>query len=336
MDTPPQIRNYITISIAVFLGFMGLVLYLLVNILKKRAILKRLNKSLVEYSAQLEEANAVNEKHNEELEVLLAERTKKLVQSERQAAFGQLIQGIVHNLNNPLCSIYGCLQLVEEKFKDFSRIDREGEILSTSKQTFETIKRYASLTKASAEKLSSMITSMMAKSRSDKSDELEVKDLNRIIQLEAEFLDADHRFKHNTRKSFNYYDGKLMIEVIPSEIAQIFQNLINNSLDAMYDREDAEITVTTSTKDDFALLTVSDNGPGIPEEIISKLFDPFFTTKPKTDDESVTEPKGTGLGLYTCHETIKTYEGSIEVDTIPGETTSFTVSIPLCRDSEDE
>ena len=336
MDTPPQVRNYIIVSIAVFIGFSGLVLYLLVNILKKRAILKKLNESLVEYSGQLEEANSVIEEHNAILEELLEKRTKKLIQTERQAAFGQLIQGIVHNLNNPLCSVYGSLQLIEEKFKDFSQVDREGEIYSTSRRTFETMKRYAALTRGSAEKLSAMITSMMAKSRSDKSGELEVKDLHKIIRLEMDFLEADHRFKHEVSKSIDFYEGELKIDVIPAEIAQIFHNLIQNSLDALHQQADAEIIISTTRQGDFAAFTVSDNGPGIPEEDLPKLFDPFFTTKPASDDESAVEPSGTGLGLYTCIETIKTYDGKIEAGNIIGGGTSFTVEIPLYKEAEVE
>jgi len=336
MDTPPQVRNYIIISIAVFIGFSGLVLYLLVNILKKRAILKRMHESLLEYSGQLEEANSVIEEHNALLEELLEKRTKKLIQTERQAAFGQLIQGIVHNLNNPLCSVYGSLQLIEEKFKDFSQVDREGEIYSTSKRTFETMKRYAAMTRGSAEKLSTMITSMMVKSRSDKSDELEIKDLHKIIKLEMDFLEADHRFKHDVVKSFDFYEGELRIEVIPPEIAQVFHNLIQNSLDALHQQEDAEIIIRTSMRGDFAAFTVSDNGTGIPEEIIPKLFDPFFTSKPMSDDESAAEPSGTGLGLYTCNETIKTYDGKIEVESKLGRGTSFTVEIPLYKEAKVE
>ena len=332
MDTPSQIRIYITLSIIVFLGFSILVLNLLVNIMKKRAVLKKLHQSVVDYSKQLEEANKVIEEHKNNLEKMLEERTEELVLSERQAAFGQLIQGIVHNLNNPLSSIYGCIQMVQYSLDQFRSVG-EGKVSKmTTEDNFKSIEHMTNLINSSAEKMSHMIKSMMAKSRSDKSDELEICDLNSIIQNESTFMEADQRLKYNIVISFDYCKDDLTLEVVPSEIAQIYQNLVQNSADALYGQRNAKINVATKLEGEYAVFSVSDNGSGIPPEIISKLFDPFFTTKPKASEEVQNGPVGTGLGLYTCLKTIKSYDGTIEVDSESDKGTTFTVYVPLRKE----
>jgi len=117
--------------------------------------------------------------------------------------------------------------------------------------------------------------------------------------------------------------------VNPSEISQVFQNLIKNALDAMHENEVRELYVSTDVAGKFARLIIQDSGPGISPEVLAKLFDPFFTTKPRAGSEKDDEPVGTGLGLHMCRETIKSYDGRIEVESQIGNGAKFIVLLPL-------
>ncbi|MBC8277717.1 MAG: HAMP domain-containing histidine kinase [FCB group bacterium] len=328
MNTPPQIQTYITISIGFFIGFTLLILYMLVDILKKKAFLKKAQDDLQEYALQLKKAKDTIEVHNEHLEELLESRTKELVRSERQAAFGQLIQGIVHNLNNPLNGIYTSIQIIQEKLQVFEK-SGDNYYAFTNMADYENLTMFSQLIRGSSERLAEMISSLMAKSRSDKSDKIEISDLNEIVKLETKFLEADHRFKHDTVKDFSLAESRLPVEVNPSEISQVFQNLIKNALDAMHENEVRELYVSTDVAGKFARLIIQDSGPGISPEVLAKLFDPFFTTKPRAGSEKDDEPVGTGLGLHMCRETIKSYDGRIEVESQIGNGAKFIVLLPL-------
>jgi len=91
---------------------------------------------------------------------------------------------------------------------------------------------------------------------------------------------------------------------------------------------DPQIPISTGMKKSNVWFKISDNGPGINQSIIKKIFDPFFTTKSKIGDETDNKPTGTGLGLHSCSEILKSYSGKIEVDSQLGSGTSFTVYLP--------
>lgn len=103
-----------------------------------------------------------------------------------------------------------------------------------------------------------------------------------------------------------------------SEINQVWEQLIDNAIDAV-DRE-GSVTITATTRDDTVVVRVADNGPGIPEEQRSRVFDPFFTTKPVGS--------GTGLGLYQARRIVHTHHGDITLTTRPGRTV-FRVQLPV-------
>lgn len=104
----------------------------------------------------------------------------------------------------------------------------------------------------------------------------------------------------------------------PEEISQIWTNLIFNAIQAMDNK--GELTISTIYEDPNIIVQIQDNGPGIPEEIQSKIFDSFFTTKPAGE--------GTGLGLNIIRNIIKKHHGSIGVKSVPGNT-CFTITLPL-------
>jgi signal transduction histidine kinase len=103
-----------------------------------------------------------------------------------------------------------------------------------------------------------------------------------------------------------------------SELNQVWTNLIDNAVDAM--KENGKLTVRAARENEYVLVEIADNGPGIPPEVQSHIFEPFFTTKDVGE--------GTGLGLDVIHRIVKKMRGLITVKSVPGDT-RFQVRIPI-------
>jgi signal transduction histidine kinase len=125
-----------------------------------------------------------------------------------------------------------------------------------------------------------------------------------------------NQLKYGVDLQTDFEDG-LQVLAIPDELGQIWTNLIHNALQAMNNQ--GNLSLTAHRVGDQAVVTITDDGPGIPPEIQQKIFEPFFTTKAKGE--------GTGLGLSIIREIIERYGGTIAVDSKPGET-RFTVALP--------
>ena len=118
------------------------------------------------------------------------------------------------------------------------------------------------------------------------------------------------------------------INVVPQEIGRVILNLINNAFYAVSERQKREgegykpmITIQTRKADNRVCITVSDNGNGIPQNILDKIFQPFFTTKPTGS--------GTGLGLSLSYDIVKAHGGEIKVETKEGEGSEFIIQLPV-------
>lgn len=282
--------------------------------------------SSVESEEKIREAMQTINTYNQKLEHMLEDRTKDLIRTERHAAFSLLIQGIVHNLRNPLTVVSGGAELI---LLHKEKLDEENiKIPEELKVALESAWHNSNLILESSKKLVKIINSMMAKSKSDNTDEIESVDLNEIVSQELEFLDTDKQFKTNIRKSIYLANDKLIVDIVPSELSQVFQNLVRNALDAMYAETDAMLEINTGRTEDKVWFSIEDNGPGIPRKIQSKIFDPFFSTKPKATTKNAEEPVGTGLGLHICSEMVHAYDGKIEIKSKENIGTIVTVSIP--------
>lgn len=282
--------------------------------------------SSIESEEKIREAMQTINTYNQKLEHMLKDRTKDLIRTERHAAFSLLIQGIVHNLRNPLTVVSGGAELILLN-KEILENDNV-EIPEELKSVLESSWHNSTLILESSKKLAKIISSMMAKSKSDNTDEIETVDLNEIVSQELEFLDTDSQFKNRLRKSIYLVNDKLLVDIVPSELSQVFQNLVRNALDAVYLKEDAMLEINTGRTDDMVWFSIQDNGPGVPKEIQSKIFDPFFSTKPKATTKNAEEPVGTGLGLHICSEMVNAYDGKIEIKSKDNIGTIVTVHIP--------
>jgi signal transduction histidine kinase len=130
-----------------------------------------------------------------------------------------------------------------------------------------------------------------------------------------------YKIKKGNVKVIENFDTTLPeVNALIGELNQVWTNLLDNALDAMEVNKHGQLTITTSRAKEFVHVTISDNGPGIPEEVKSRIFDPFFTTKQIG--------KGTGLGLDVVMRIIKQHKGSVKVHSKTGQT-DFIVEIPI-------
>lgn len=286
-------------------------------------------KARVRTHLALKRASDALARHNRHLEEMLEKRTRELIQKERDAAFSLMLQGIVHNLKNPLSVIRFGAEMITMTAGDTDDLWREKQSeVRVFMEKLAEIADTAGTVMTAIEKVNAMINSMLAKGRQDNSRELEVVDLNGIIRQELDFLDADLKFKNEIHRTVALSCEALPVRVVPAEIGQILQNLLKNAMDAMWNLEDPALTLSSGKNESFAWFAIVDNGPGIPEKMQSMIFDPFFTTKPAAGSDMHGEPTGTGLGLHVCRESVRSYNGQIDVESQKEAGTRFVVFLP--------
>ncbi len=131
----------------------------------------------------------------------------------------------------------------------------------------------------------------------------------------------DYRFRKGNVEVVENYDNTLpKIKALPGELNQVWTNLVDNALDAMEPAKKGRLEIASTKDRQCVHITVTDNGPGIPEEIQSRIFEPFFTTKDMG--------KGTGLGLDVVAQIVQRHRGSVKQTSVPGKTI-FTISFPI-------
>jgi len=237
-------------------------------------------------------------------EVALVEAHAQLVQSEKLAAFGQLGAGIAHEVKNPLAGILGCAQLS-------LRASEAGTPLATNLKMIEKETR----------RCKEIIENLLKFARQEKAELREV-DLTQVVE------DAAAIVRHQIELAGVHLDVELRSE-LPSvlantnQIQQVVMNLMINAQQAMAG-EPGNISVrSTVDEEGQVLVSVTDDGPGIPPEHKSRIFEPFFTTKPSGI--------GTGLGLSVSYGIIRDHGGRIEIDSEVGQGTSFRLVFPAQR-----
>ena len=242
----------------------------------------------------------------------LKEFTKsKIMESERLALIGQLAANVAHELNNPLQGIVTYSHLLLENMPD----DCESEKTSTSIQRIVT----------QANRCRDIIRGLLDFSRQRKPDAT-VCNINSVMQECLTFIENQASFQNI--EFVNRFEPELpMILVDPSQMQQVFLNMIINAAEAM--EEGGELTLQTKldTTGDFISIEISDTGHGIPEEDFDRLFDPFFTTKEVGH--------GTGLGLAISYGIVKEHKGTINVESTLGKGTTFIIRLPI-RSEETE
>src|SRR6187549_1880723 len=274
----------------------------------------------------IEETNTALQKSLEELKAAQAQ----LIQSEKMASLGELTAGIAHEIQNPLNFVNNFSEVSNELIDEMKEELATGnlqlatEIADDIKQNLEKINHHG-------KRADAIVKGMLQHSKAS-TGKKEPTDIN---VLADEYLRLAYHGLRAKDKSFNAaiktdYDENIgLIKIISQDIGRVILNLITNAFYAVMEKkklhpEGYEPTVTVSTKkiDNKIIVEVKDNGTGIPQKAIDKIFQPFFTTKPTG--------QGTGLGLSLSYDIVtKGHGGELKVETKEGESTTFSVILPV-------
>lgn len=187
-----------------------------------------------------------------------------------------------------------------------------------------TTERLVAEIEEAAKRINTLVCSVKGYTHMDQNPEKELSDIHIGIRNTITML--GHKIKkNNISLTENYQQGLPQVMIYVSPLNQVWTNLIDNAIDAMEGRPDSKLEIKTETKNKSVLVSIIDNGPGIPREIEDKIFDPFFTTKPIG--------KGTGLGLEVVRQIVLQHQGRIDVTSNPGKT-CFVVCLPLGQDQK--
>jgi len=233
-----------------------------------------------------------------------------LVRSEKLASMGRLVAGIAHEINNPVNAVINSLGPLDDAVKRIAAGEGGSpiEIAKEAEEILAVVLRGATRTKA-------IVQALHGYARGDDSVQREV-NLARSVDETLGLL--QHRLRHV--KVVKEVDPKVRILGFPGQVDQVLMNLLTNAAQAIGDKG-GTISVTAHNEDARVLLTVADDGSGIPQDVLPRIFDPFFTTKDVGE--------GSGLGLSIVHGIIERHGGHIDVDSQPGQGTRLSISFPL-------
>ncbi|MEQ8243253.1 PAS domain S-box protein [Fulvivirga sp.] len=280
-----------------------------------------LSASEEELRQQSEELHALNENlevQKKELEntVYQLKNTRdQLIHTEKMASLGVLVAGIAHELNNPIGYIKTSSEALKMLLNDLNKeiknlTNQESDVINELTQD---LNQMATHINSGAEQAAEIVKGLRTFSRMDK-EKIERHNIHDTINNVLLMLHNNYKYKINIIKDFGDIPP---IECAPGQINQVLMNLINNAVQAI--ENEGEILVKTEMIEERVMVTIKDNGPGISEEMQSRIFEPFYTTK---------EPgEGTGLGLSISLGIIQDHNGSINF-TSNNDGTIFTVSLP--------
>lgn len=294
------------------------------------AIVQYRSRRLKQKNRLLEEK--VTQRTNELRETIsnLQSTQSQLIQSEKMASLGELTAGIAHEIQNPLNFVNNFSELNKELVQEAKEELAKGDLEET-KAILNDLEGNSEKITHHGKRADAIVKGMLAHSRNSTGEKV----LTDINALADEYLRLSYHGLRAKDKDFNAefktdFDSELpKINVIPQDIGRVLLNLINNAFQACTEPsrsataevEKPFVQVSTRKSDNGIEISVSDNGPGIPDSIKDKIFQPFFTTKPTG--------QGTGLGLSLSYDIVKAHGGSIKIESNENEGATFTIELPI-------
>ena len=294
--------------------------------------LAQANAQLAADVAQRREAEAQLRQRNGELEHLntqLSQAHAQLVQSEKLASIGQLAAGVAHEINNPIGYVHSNIGSLQTYLDDLFALLGAYEQLPASPD-IEALRRQVdvaflredipALIRESQEgigRVKKIVQDLKDFSRVDSTQAWQSANLHQGIDSTLNIVNNEIKYRADVVKD---YGALPLVECLPSQLNQVFMNLMVNAAHAMGDVR-GTITIRTGVSGEQVWLTFADTGSGISKEHLPRIFDPFFTTKPVG--------KGTGLGLSLTYGIVQKHHGHIEVQSELGQGTVFRVVLPI-------
>jgi two-component system NtrC family sensor kinase len=276
---PQTVREYrLSLALGGMLG-MTLLVYL-----KQRLLNKELHRLLNASHASFENLKRLQ---------------RQLVTSEKLAALGQLVAGAAHEINNPLTAILGY-----------------SDLLVADPGITEESRSFAGKIAAQARRTKRLVANLLSFAKPAPAIKVAV-NLNTLLEHATQLCESDVHNK-NVRITRSLAATLPLVSGDTNHLLQVFLHILNNAIDALQDVGGGLLHVASRRENEFAVVEVSDTGPGIKEP--DKIFEPFYTTKPVG--------KGAGLGLSACYGIVHEHGGTITCYNRPGGGASFVITLP--------
>lgn len=264
-----------------------------------------------------------------------------MVHSEKMKSLGELVAGIMHEINNPINFIYGnmthlgnysndLIEIIDEYTKYEPALNNEAKTQISKKKEecdYEFLKTdmpdLIKSCKEGAERAKNIIQDLKSFSRME---EVSIKDVDLPAEIDTVLNILHNKIKNKAEVHKEYMENVPKVEAFGGQLNQVFMNILDNAVGAIEQTGDIWIRMNTDKDKNNLVIEIEDNGAGMDEETQKKVFDPFFTTKPVG--------KGTGLGMSITYKIIKNHQGDINVISKKGQGTKFIVTLPLNIDRE--
>jgi PAS domain S-box-containing protein len=217
-----------------------------------------------------------------------------LLQSDKMALIGQLAAGVAHEIRNPLTSLKGFIQLMK----------------SDTKLNMD----YLEIMESEIDRIDTISNELMAFAKPSPKD-YQLHNLQSIFENCMTLLERE-AIQRKIKVVRKFEDEQVYVYCDDQKIKQVIINLVKNAIEAM--EKPGCLTVQLQKKDEFGMLSIQDEGTGIPKDLLEKLGQPFFTTK----------TSGNGLGLMMCYKIIEEHHGKIHVESEWGVGSTFTIYLP--------
>jgi two-component system NtrC family sensor kinase len=267
---------------------------------------------MAELAAALNEMTERFEEIRDDLDRQVQLRTREVIRSEQLASVGFLAAGVAHEINNPLASIAMCAESLESRLETLAPDDADGQVV---RRYLELIQNEAFRCKGITEKL--LDFSRLGEVR---------RQATPLVSLVTDVVDMLRHVGRFAGRSVTIDDvPDQLVMVNPQEIKQVVLNLLVNALDSIEEKGNVRVGARRSGTE--AVLTITDDGCGMTDEVLEHLFEPFFTRR--------RSGQGTGLGLSIVHRIVADHGGRIEASSEGvGKGSSFRVTLPLATEAQ--
>lgn len=308
------------------------------NSLHRRRSADSLRQAYAQLKQRVEERTRELHARNAELEIAYAKlknAQEQAIQSEKLASIGQLAAGVAHEINNPigyvnsnLGTLQGYVSQLLVAVAAYARVAARASNATTAAEVKEIRERFdidflaadvpqlITESREGIDRVCKIIRDLKDFSRRDRGEAWVRADVHQGLESTLNIVSNQLKYKAQIVKTFSELP---LIECLPSELNQVFLNILMNAGQAIKER--GMITVSTGQTGDKVWIAIGDDGEGIPADVLPRIFDPFFTTKPVGS--------GTGLGLSISYGIVAKHHGTIEVTSVPGQGTLLRIELPI-------